>query len=256
MGFLDDVKKSLVKKPGTVPADKPLPKTVSGVTPETLAVLKKAEQARQKKYLGLLVDATASRAPTWKRAQKILGTIFNRLSKTSGLHVRVVYFGGGEIGDLGWSSDLVGVQRRMAEVSCKDGRTRITEGLERFFHQCGGYFPENVILIGDAFEDDLEGLKTILKTYRRDKVRIFSFFERGGYSPQPDGEIVFKKIAKVTNGVFQEYREGVYLDELMVAVAAYAAQGKEGLAKLVAENSRAALSIQAELLRIEGKAGS
>ena len=103
-----------------------------------------------------------------------------------------------------------------------------------------------------GFKEQIEGLKAVLKEYRRRNIRIFSFFEPGGYTEQADAETVFRKIAKVTNGVFQEYREGVYLDELMVAVAAYAAQGKEGLERLVAENSRAALTIQRELLRIEG----
>lgn len=258
MGFFDDVKKSLVKKPtASVPADKPLPKKVFGVSEKTLAVLKKAEQALQKRYLGLVVDATASRGPSWERAQNILGTIFSRLSQASGLHIRVIYFGGGEIGDLGWSADLPEMQRRMAKVRCKTGKTKITQGLERFFGDSRDLVPENVILIGDAFEENIDGLKTVLKTYRREKVRIFSFFEPGGSveEVEREAEIIFRKIAKVTNGVFQEYREGVYLDELMVAVAAYAAQGKAGLDKLVAENSRAALSIRTELLRIEGKPG-
>jgi|CXWL01.1.fsa_nt_gi hypothetical protein len=258
MGIFDDVKKSLVKKPSAeVPAEKPLPTRVFGVSEKTVAVLKKAGQARQNKYLGLLVDATASRGLSWDRAQKILRKIFDRLSQESGLHIRVVYFGGEMVGDLGWSGDLLGVQRRMAEVRCVAGGTQITEGLGKLFHDAGGHLPENVILIGDAFEEDIEGLKIILKKYRRENVRIFSFFEPGGYTIQrePDAEVVFKKIAKVTNGVFQEYREGVYLDDLLVAVAAFAAQGQEGLDKLVTEKSRAALTLKTELLRIDGKTG-
>lgn len=258
MGIFDDVKNSLVKKPSAeVPAEKPLPTRVFGVSDKTVAVLKKAGQARQDKYLGLVIDATGSRGPSWDRAQKILRKIFDRLSQESGLHMRVVYFGGDTVGDLGWSADLLGVQRRMAEVRCMTGLTQIQNGLNTFFHDTRGHVPENVILIGDAFEEDIEGLKIILKKYRRENVRIFSFFEPGGHTvqPEPDAEVVFKKIAKVTNGVFQEYREGVYLDDLLVAVAAFAAQGQEGLEKLVSENSRAALTLKTELLRIDGKTG-
>lgn len=258
MGFLDDMKKALVKKPPPdVPTERPLPTKVHGVSEKSMAVITKVGQVRQNKYLGLLIDATGSRGATWEKAQQILQNIFDRLSAETGLHIRVIYFGGNKIGDLGWTSDVLGVRRRMAEVTCAFGGTQVTEGLTKFIEDHQGNLPENIILIGDAFEENVDGLKNILVTCRRERIRIFSFFEPGGLTAKTESsaEIIFKKIAKVTNGVYQEYREGVYLDELMVAAAAYAAQGQPGLEKLIKENNRAALTLQRELLQIEGKKG-
>lgn len=258
MGFLDDMKKALVKKPSPdVPTERPMPTKIHGVSERTVELLKKVGQELDKKYLGLVIDATGSRRPTWEKAQQILQNIFDRLSAETGLHIRVIYFGGKDIGDLGWSRDVLGVRRRMAEVTCIAGRTQIAEALTLFIEDKQGYLPENIILIGDAFEEQVDNLKKVLTICRRERIRIFSFFEPGGFTTniESSAEVIFKKIAKVTNGVYQEYREGVYLDELMVAAAAYAAKGQAGLEKLIKENSRAALTLQRELLQIESKKG-
>ncbi|MGE0269587.1 MAG: VWA domain-containing protein [Candidatus Omnitrophota bacterium] len=256
MGFLDRVKKDIVKKSGDdVPAEKQAPK-VRGLSREAKELLEKLQKEKeQKKYLGMVIDATASREASWDRAQKILRTIFQKLSEDSGLQIRVIYFGGDRVGDLGWSGDLLSVQKRMAEVGCERGLTQIVSGFEKFFQDRQKHLPENVILIGDAFEEEVKDLKKILVTFREKNIRVFSFYDREGGSarPETDAEMLFRKISKVTNGVFQEYQEGVYLDDLIVATATFAAEGMKGLERLVKENNRAALTLKKELLQIEEK---
>ena len=263
MSFGDLIKR-IIKKPEESQAlekkssgdnllQKPLPTQIHTVSEGTISHLREMEERLQKKYLGLVVDATSSRAATWDRAQMILSGILNRLSEATGLHIRVIYFRGREVGDLGWNDHMQDVARRMAEVDCMAGFTQIVPALRKLLYETSEPVPETVILIGDTFEEKIDDLKPILTEYRKKRIKIFSFFEpHTDAAAESASETIFRKISKVTEGVFQEYREGVYLDELMLAVATYTAQGKSGLDKLVKQNSKAALILQKELLQIEG----
>lgn len=255
MGSGGDRKHAIVKSPkGTVPDVPAIERQVAaGSRAEKL--FKRADETLQLKSLGMVIDATGSRTSTWARAQIILRTIFERLSRESRLQIRLVHFGGGELKDLGWSRDVGRLQDRMAGVSCQTGGTKIIKSLEKFLVESQGYEPGNVVLIGDAYEEGVDDLKKVLKRYREKKIRIFTFYESRSrlLTEESREKMIFRKIAKVTNGVFQEYRENAYLDDLMMAVAVYAAQGESGLDALAKSKNQAALALKKELLQIEAK---
>lgn len=240
-----------------VSAKQSVEKKILGLSKESRELLQQVEERRNKQYLGLIIDATASRAKTWARAQNILEGMFGRLAKDSGLHVRVIYYGGDVVGDLGWKRNVLAVQKHMAAVRCVEGLTRMNTALELMLRSSDDGMAENVVVIGDAYEESYVQLNGLLDRCRRAKVKIFSFFEPGGHSAQtePPPRTVFEEMAARTGGVFQEYREGLYLDELMVAAAVFTARGYRGLEELVNQKSKGAIAIQAQLLRIEDKKG-
>jgi hypothetical protein len=103
--------------------------------------------------IAIIIDATASREPTWDMAMKLQGELFEQVAKLSGLEVQLIYYRGlSECSRSPWMSDGPSMGRLMSKVMCRGGPTQIqralgyvtagnaeAEGLRRSLHRrCDG----------------------------------------------------------------------------------------------------------------------
>src|SRR6202795_4945964 len=76
--------------------------------------------------LTFALDATASRQPTWDRACRIQGEMFEATAALGGLDVKLVYYRGfTECKASRWMSHAAELHRVMRRVSCLGGETQI-----------------------------------------------------------------------------------------------------------------------------------
>jgi hypothetical protein len=124
-----------------------------------------------------VIDATASRRETREKAQVIQAKMFKSPLGLGTLCLRLVHFGGVELSDLGWQTDVRKVAAHMAAVRCVSGLTPINKALYRFM--CDG--PEDradaVILVGDCFEEDSSYADFVGSLFRKAGIKVFSFIE-------------------------------------------------------------------------------
>src|SRR2546430_15441150 len=72
------------------------------------------------------LDATASREPSWDRACRIQGEMFEATAALGGLDVKLVYYRGfNECKASRWMSNAAELHRAMRAVSCIGGETQI-----------------------------------------------------------------------------------------------------------------------------------
>src|ERR1700722_6127357 len=72
------------------------------------------------------LDATASREPTWDRACRIQGEMFEATAALGGLDVKLVYYRGfDECKASRWMTNAAALHRAMRAVSCLGGETQI-----------------------------------------------------------------------------------------------------------------------------------
>src|ERR1700689_2445439 len=72
------------------------------------------------------LDATASREPSWDRACRIQGEMFEATAALGGLDVRLVFYRGfDECKASRWFQSAADLQRAMRAVSCIGGETQI-----------------------------------------------------------------------------------------------------------------------------------
>src|SRR5258706_2710503 len=77
------------------------------------------------------LDATASREPSWDRACRIQGEMFEATAALGGLDVKLVYYRGfNECKASRWMSNAADLHRVMRVVSCLGGETQIERGLD------------------------------------------------------------------------------------------------------------------------------
>src|ERR1700720_1115229 len=94
-----------------------------------LEKLKRAPPAHPGGGRGRLIfalDATASREPSWDRACRIQGEMFEATAALGGLDVKLVYYRGlNECRASRWMSNAADLHRVMRKVSCLGGETQI-----------------------------------------------------------------------------------------------------------------------------------
>ena len=72
------------------------------------------------------LDATASREPSWDRACRIQGEMFEATAALGGLDVKLVYYRGfNECKASRWMTSAADLHRVMRAVSCVGGQTQI-----------------------------------------------------------------------------------------------------------------------------------
>src|SRR6266852_4239477 len=99
-----------------------------------LADLNRAPAVRPGGGRGRLIfalDATASREPSWDRACRIQGEMFEATAGLGGLDVRLVFYRGfDECKASRWMSNAADLHRVMRAVSCLGGETQIERVLD------------------------------------------------------------------------------------------------------------------------------
>jgi hypothetical protein len=202
-----------------------------------LATVQKLPAASGEGRLIFAMDATMSRQPTWDQALSIQSQMFEA---AKGLTVQLVYFRGfNECKASGWVKEPKALANLMTKVDCRGGNTQIKRVLSHVKNAAGKARVNAVIFVGDACEENVDGLCQSAGEIGLLGVPMFMFQEGA------DGvaEKAFKEIAKLTRGAYFKLDQGSakILAELLQAVAAYATGGKKALEAKGGQTARALL---------------
>ena len=181
--------------------------------------------------LGFALDATMSRQPTWDMACQLQADMFREAGSIGGLDIRLVYFRGlSECRASPWISDTAQLARLMAKISVVGGHTQIGRVLSETRREAVKESVRALVFVGDAMEENLDELCAKAGELGLLKVPCFMFQE----GPDPVAEHAFREIARLSGGAWCRFDPGAaaQLRELLRAVAAYAAGGREALARL------------------------
>ena len=177
--------------------------------------------------LCFIIDATESRARTWKAAQKIQAQMFRVAQRSGSLLAQVIYFRGtrtiAAVTD-GWASNADILVAQMAKVECRTGQTQILQSL-RIARELRS---TAIVLIGDAFEECPDELEVGAEQLGNAGIPMFTFLE----GDDREAALAFSRFAEITGGAFAAFGDYRDLGDLVTAAAAYATGGTEALARL------------------------
>ncbi len=182
------------------------------------ALVRAARRFRQETeatHIGVVIDATGSRAAVWEEAQRVQARMFRRLGGGSRLSLRLVHFGGGEITDHGWADSARRVARNMAAVRCRAGLTQVIPALMQFTAAPDAETARAIILIGDSFEEESRSAERAGAALKAAGIKVFSFLE-GEDMAAGDA---FARLAAMTGGRFARFGDELPLAALCEGVA-------------------------------------
>ena len=197
-----------------------------------LADLQRAPAARPLGGRGRLIfalDATASREPSWDRACKIQGEMFEATAALGGLDVKLVFYRGfAECKASRWMANATELHRAMRAVFCIGGETQIERVLDHAIAETKKRKVNAVIFVGDAMEENVDRLCRLAGELGLLGTPVFIFHEGG----DPVAAAAFKQIAKLSRGAYLRFdlASADRLKALLAAVAVYAAGGYRALA--------------------------
>jgi hypothetical protein len=210
-----------------------LPATSSSTDVDSfLADLKRAPMARPGGGRGRLIfalDATASREPTWDRACRIQGEMFEATAGLGGLDVRLVFYRGfAECKASRWVQNAAALHKAMRAVFCVGGETQIERVFTHAIAETKKQRVNALVFVGDAMEESVDRLCKLAGELGLLGVPIFVFHEGG----DPVAGAAFRQIAKLSRGAYLSFdmASADKLKELLAAVAVYAAGGYRALA--------------------------
>lgn len=179
--------------------------------------------------LMFVLDATASRAPTWDRACTIQAEMFQEAASLGGLEMQVCFFRGfGEFRATPWLTDPKDMIRRMTGVHCLGGQTQIGRMLGHALAEMKKSRLDAVVFVGDCLEEPIDPLCAQAGELGLLGLPVFLFHEGG----DPVAASGFRQIAKLTKGAYCPFdgASAQQLRDLLRAVAVYAAGGRKALA--------------------------
>jgi hypothetical protein len=119
--------------------------------------LKRAPAAHTGGGRGRLIfalDATASREPTWDRACRIQGEMFEATAALGGLEIQLVYYRGfSECKASRWMTTAADLHRIMRSVFCVGGETQIERVLLHAIGETRRRKVNALVFVGDAMEE-------------------------------------------------------------------------------------------------------
>jgi hypothetical protein len=175
------------------------------------------------------LDATASREPTWDRACRIQGEMFEATAALGGLDVKLVYYRGfDECKASRWMTNAAALHRAMRAVSCLGGETQIERVLAHAIAENQKQKLGALVFVGDAMEENVDRLCRLAGELGLKGVPIFLFHEGG----DPIVAKAFQQMAKLSRGAYLHFdlASADRLKDLLGAVAVYAAGGYRALA--------------------------
>ncbi len=195
------------------------------------------------------MDATASRQPTWDRAQAIQADMFASTDALGGLDIQLVYFRGfGECQASGWFAEGRKLGAAMASISCAPGQTQIGKVVRHAIKAAGEQKLNAVVFVGDAMEESADELVSEAGKLGMLGVPLFVFHEGG----EEHAAACFRAMAKATSGAYCSFdasSPGV-LRDLLSAVAIYAAGGRAALDDF---SRRSGTAVQKLIEQVSGK---
>ncbi len=177
------------------------------------------------------LDATMSRQPTWDTACELQGDMFREAAASGGLDIQLVYFRGmGECGASSWIADSNKLAELMTRIDCRGGHTQIGKVLSQALRENAKQKVQALVFVGDAMEENIDDLCAAAGELGLLGVPAFMFQE--GHDPA--AENAYREIARLSHGAYCRFDGGAaeQLRELLRAVAAYAAGGRQALADL------------------------
>ncbi len=198
---------------------------------DKLAVTPPARLNRQSGRLLFAMDATASREHSWDQACAIQCAMFQTANDLGGLQVQLCYYRGfHEFHHTPWVHDTQVLARFMTEVRCAGGMTQITKALNHALLESQRVPINAVVFIGDCMEENVDHLCAKAGELGLRGVRVFIFHE--GYDAI--AEKAFTEICRLSSGAYCRFDPGSaeQLRQLLSAVAAYAAGGRQALDNL------------------------
>ena len=193
--------------------------------------LKKAPPAHPGGGRGRLIfalDATASREPTWDRACRIQGEMFEATAALGGLEIQLVFYRGfSECKSSKWMTTAADLHRVMRSVFCVGGETQIERVLAHAIAENQKQKLGALVFVGDAMEENVDPLCQLAGELGLKGVPIFLFHEGG----DPIAAKAFQQMAKLSRGAYLRFdlASADRLKDLLGAVAVYAAGGYRAL---------------------------
>src|ERR1700723_430808 len=175
------------------------------------------------------LDATASREPSWDRACRIQGEMFEATAGLGGLDVSLVFYRGfGECKASRWMQNAADLHKAMRAVSCIGGETQIERVLEHAIAETKRQRVHALAFVGDAMEENVDRLCKLAGELGLLGTPVFVFHEGG----DAVAGAAFRQIAKLSRGAYLSFdlASADRLKELLAAVAVYAAGGYRALA--------------------------
>ena len=197
-----------------------------------LADLNRAPAVRSEGGRGRLIfalDATASREPTWDRACRIQGEMFEATTALGGLDVKLVFYRGfDECKASRWFQSATNLHRAMRAVYCVGGETQIERVLSHAIGESKKRRVHALVFVGDAMEENADRLCKLAGELGLLGTPVFVFHEGGDRV----AGAAFQQIAKLTRGAYFSFdaASAGRLKDLLAAVAVYAAGGYRALA--------------------------
>ena len=192
-----------------------------------------ATQANQAGRLIFAIDATASRQPTWDLARGIQGEMFSSTQKLGGVRTQLCYYRGfHQFHASAWLNNSKDLLQQMNAVSCLGGHTQIARVLQHAIDEAQKNKINGVIFIGDACEEDADGLANLAGQLGIRAVPLFIFHE-DCYSDSVNTQVktIFQQLAKLSGGAYLPFNHNSAhaLAALLGAIAVYASGGLKAL---------------------------
>jgi hypothetical protein len=216
-----------------------------------LADLNRAPAVRPEGGRGRLIfalDATASREPTWDRACRIQGEMFEATTALGGLDVRLMFYRGfDECKASRWFESAAELHRAMRAVSCIGGETQIERVLLHAVAESKKRRVHALVFVGDAMEENADRLCKLAGELGLLGTPVFVFHE----GRDAVAGAAFRQIAKLSRGAYLSFdlASADRLKELLAAVAVYAAGGYRALADYGAKKGGDIRLLTAQLVR-------
>jgi hypothetical protein len=194
------------------------------------------------------MDATMSRQPTWDLALSLQGDMFSAVKEVGGLAVQLVYFrGAGECRASRWVADADALSSLMRTVDCRGGHTQIGKVLTHARNEAADRRVHALVYVGDCMEEQIDDLCAKAGELKLLGVPIFLFQE----GDDARASVAFKELARLTGGAHCHFDQGSarQLRELLTAVAAYAAGGRQALARLARSGCNSAILLIGQMRR-------
>jgi hypothetical protein len=192
------------------------------------------------------LDATASREPTWDRACRIQGEMFEATASLGGLDVKLVYYRGfSECKASRWMTNAAELHRVMRAVSCVGGETQIERVLAHALGETKKQRVGALVFVGDAMEENVDRLCRLAGELGLNGVPIFLFHE----GSNPIAGRAFQQMARLSHGAYLRFDAGSAerLKDLLGAIAVYAAGGYRALADYGAKKGGEVLRLTTQL---------
>jgi hypothetical protein len=174
------------------------------------------------------LDATASREPTWDRACRIQGEMFEATAGLGGLEIQLVFYRGfAECKASRWMTNAEELHRVMRRVHCVGGETQIERVLSHAIRETGKRRVNALVFVGDAMEEKVDRLCRLAGELGLLGVPIFLFHE----GRDRTAAAAFKQMASLSHGAYLSFdlASAGRLKDLLAAVAVYAAGGYRAL---------------------------